>query len=78
MKICDFNFLDIQEKKIDIIDFVKEIAKHLWKKFSLIKNDKTSFKKIIHNARIETDILVVKLFELFKIFKSSVWNYLKK
>lgn len=78
MEICDFNFLDVQEKKIDIIDFVQEIEKNYGKKFSLIKNDKIILKKIIHKARSETDISIVKLADLLEISKSSVWNYLKK
>ena len=45
MKICDFNFLDIQEKQIDIIDFVKEIENTYRKNLVLLKMIKLHFKK---------------------------------
>ena len=45
MKICDFNFLDIQEKQIDIIDFVKEIENTYRKNLVLLRMIKLHFKK---------------------------------
>ena len=45
MKIYDFHFLDIQEKQIDIIDFVKEIENTYRKNLVLLKMIKLHLKK---------------------------------
>lgn len=75
---CKEKFLDIQEEKKNVNDFVKEIEKSYGKKFNVIKEEKNELKEVIERARKETDATIIKLAELLEVSKSTVGNYSKK
>lgn len=77
-EICEMKFVDIQEKKKDINDFIKEVEEFYGKKINLIKEDKNKLKNVIKKARKETDVTIIKLAKLLEISKSSVGNYIKE
>lgn len=69
-------FYDIKEK--EIYEFISEIERKYKKKAIDIKTDKELLKKILKEARKQTNVTIVELADIFDISKSTVGNYIKK
>ena len=84
-KICDFNnyekfddniFIDI--KDININDYIEKIKKQYNILTDEIKNNKGILKKVIKEAREQTEVSIEELAKILEISKSTVARYAKK
>lgn len=72
----EFCFNDIKDKEIK--DFIIEIEKKYNKNIKELKKDRNILKKLIQDARNETDVTLIELANIFDLSKSSIYNYCKK
>lgn len=70
------DFIDVKEKELD--EFMHEVEIKYNKKLNELKDNKQLLKKIILDARKETDATIVEISEVLGVSKSTVGNYAKK
>ena len=70
------DFFDIKEKEFS--EFILEVERENNKRIIDMKSDKEILKRIIKEARRQTNVTLEELGKIFDISKSTVGNYLKK
>ena len=72
------NFIDIEENKEDIFEYIKKIEKRYNKNIDEIIQDKNLLINIVKEVRKQTNVTIVKLAEILGVSKSTVENYIQK
>ena len=74
----DENFIDEEEEKENISCFIKKIEKKYNRTIEEINQDKNLLKKVVEEARKQTNATIVELSEILKVSKSTIGRYAKK
>lgn len=77
-KYLDENFIDAEDAKQSLTDYIKTIEKKYNKKIDQMYNDKNLIKIIINEAREQTNATIKEIAGVLKISKSTVGRYVKK
>ena len=74
----DEDFIDEDDKTIDISTFLEEFEKKYNRKIEEVSQDRKFLKRVINDAREQTNVTIVELAEKLNVSKSKVGRYIKK
>lgn len=72
----DFGFNDIKDKEIK--DFIMENEKKYNRNIKELKKDKNILRRLIQDARKQTDVTIIELANILDLSKSAIHKYCKK
>ena len=78
LNCIDEDFIDEDDKTIDISTFLEEFEKKYNRKIEEVSQDRKFLKRVINDAREQTNVTIVELAEKLNVSKSKVGRYIKK